>query len=205
MTRICAHPTCGDAFEAKRTDARFCSDTCRAKASKARIREGRVDVAKVRAGRQPLGSVASPVGVDTADGVAARLTTMEQRLAAVETVLNRADATRTGRQGDPNHGQATIREGGSGVLSAEKVAAAIRAEVGTVLAKFAKRLNAVELAQIALRTEISKLTPPIPGATEENQMTLAKAVGKLSTRVSIIERDLRAFNQGVVEALGEGE
>lgn len=40
MTRLCAYPSCGKPFDAKRVDARFCSDTCRAKASKDRQRAG---------------------------------------------------------------------------------------------------------------------------------------------------------------------
>jgi hypothetical protein len=53
------------------------------------------------------------------------------------------------------------------------------------------------------RNELAKLA--VAPATAEDQMTLARGIGKLNTRVSIIERDLRAFNEGVVPAIGDDE
>lgn len=205
MTRTCAYPGCGDAFEAKRTDARFCSDTCRAKASKDRARNQRAGVAKGPADRPPVGKGASQAGGHAADEVAARLAAMEQRLAATEAGVTRAEADRAGWKKVRDQLQAALaRVGdGGGAVSAEKIAAAVRAEVGPQLAKIGKRLDAVEAVQAALRTDVGKLAPSPSGPTAEDHMTLAKAVGKLNTRVSIIDRDLRAFNKGVVEAVDE--
>jgi hypothetical protein len=207
MTRTCAYPGCGDAFEAKRTDARFCSDTCRAKASKDRARGQRAERAKGRTDRRPVGPAASQAGGHVADEVAARLAAMEQRLAATEAGVTRAEADRAGWKKVRDQLQAALARVGdsSGAVSAEKIAAAVRAEVGPQLARLGKRLDAVEAAQAAVRTELGRLPLPPSGPTAEDQMTLAKAVGKLNTRMSSIERDLRAFNKGVVEAVDEVE
>jgi uncharacterized coiled-coil protein SlyX len=42
MMRECAHEACGETFEAKRADARFCSASCRAAASRMRRSTGNV-------------------------------------------------------------------------------------------------------------------------------------------------------------------
>lgn len=205
MKRTCEYPGCAAAFEAKRIDARFCSDTCRAKASKDRARGQRVEANKAPPARPPASPAASPLSARAPDGVAERLAAMEQRLTAAEAGVARAEADRAGWKRVRDQLQAALgRVGdGGGVVSAEKIAAAVRAEVGPPLAKLAKRLDTVEAAQAALRIELGKLAPPPSGATTEDQMTLAKAIGKLTTRVSIIERDLRNFNNGVVEAVDE--
>lgn len=132
---------------------------------------------------------------------------MEQRLAATEAGVTRAEADRAGWKKVRDQLQAALARVGDsgGAVSVEKIAAAIRAEVGPQLAKLGKRLDAVEAAQAAVRTELGKLALRPSGPTAEDQMTLAKAVGKLNTRMSIIERDLRAFNKGVVEAVDEVE
>lgn len=207
MTRTCAFPGCGDAFEAKRTDARFCSDTCRAKASKDRARGQRARVTKGPTDRLPVGAAASQAGGQAADEVAARLAAMEQRLAATEAGVSRAEADRAGWRKVRDQLQAALARVGDagGAVSAEKIAAAVRAEVGPQLARLGKRFDAVEAAQAALRSEPGKLAPLPAGPTVEDQMTLAKAVGKLNKRMSIIERDLRAFNKGFVEAVEETE
>lgn len=208
MTRTCAYPGCGDAFEAKRTDARFCSDTCRAKASKNRARGQRARVAKGPTDRLPVGAAAAQAGGHADDEVAARLAAMEQRLAATEAGVSRAETDRAGWRKVRDQLQAALARVGDagGAVSAEKIAAAVRAEVAPQLARLGKRLDAVEAAQAALRTELGKLAPlPAGPTTAEDQMTLAKAVGKLNARMSIIERDLRAFNKGVVEAVEETE
>ena len=94
---------------------------------------------------------------------------------------------------------------GGGAASAEKITAAVSAEVRSQLAKLGKRLDAIEAAQATLRAELGKVAPSPSGPTAEDQRTLAKATGKLTTRVSIIERDLRTLNKGVVELVDEVE
>lgn len=201
MMGTCAYPGCGRGFERKRSDARYCSDTCRAKASKGRARARREGAGR-RASRE-RGAVAP--GPGDAGALAERLVAMEQRLAAAEAGVARAEADRAGWKKVRDQLQAALaRVGGSGAVSPESIATAVRAEVSPQLAKLAKRLDAVEAAQADLRTEVGQLGSPPSGPTDD-QMTLAKAIGKLTTRVSIIERDLRNFNKGVVEAIDEVE
>jgi hypothetical protein len=172
MMGACAYPGCGGGFERKRSDAQYCSDTCRAKASKDRARAGREGAE--RRGSRPRGAPAA-TSAGEASALAERLTAMERRLTAAEAGVTRAEADRAGWRKVRNQLHAALARVGkrAGTVSAESLAAAVRAEVGPQLAKLGKRLDAVE------------------------------AVGKLTTRVSIIERDVRAYGEGV-GALGGG-
>lgn len=141
-----------------------------------------------------------------ASAVAERLAAMEQRLAAAEAGVTRAEADRAGWKKVREQLQAALgRVEGGGAVSAEKIAAAVRAEVGPQLAKLGKRLDAVEAEQAALREDFTKLHASAKPAKAAELMMVGKAVGKLATRVAIIERDLRAFSNGVAEAAGDEE
>lgn len=202
-------PTCEThepaGFERKRSDARYCSDTCRAKASKDRARARRES-----AGRRPRGGAAAPAGEEGPSeprALTERRAAMEPRLAAAGAAIARADADRAGWTKVRARLQAALARGGDGVgaVSAETISAAVRAEVGPLLAKLAKRLAAVEAEQAGLVSVLRATSAPKAGPTAEDQMRLAKAIGNLNTGVSTIESDLRAFNQAVVEAVGEDE
>ena len=92
MMGTCAYPGCGRGFERKRSDARYCSDTCRAKASKDRARARREGAG--RPAPRERGAVAA--GPGDAGALAERLVAMEQRLAAAEAGVARAEADRAG-------------------------------------------------------------------------------------------------------------
>lgn len=95
VKRICAYPGCAGGFEAKRSDARYCSDTCRAQASKDRARARREGAGRrTRAGSMALVGAAGP---DEASAVTERLAAMEQRPSTAETAVARAQADRTDR------------------------------------------------------------------------------------------------------------
>jgi hypothetical protein len=94
-------------------------------------------------------------------------------------------------------------EPGGGSGSAEKIAAAVGAQVGPHLAKLAQRLEAVETAAATPREDRAKVEEAEPKATAADLMMVGKAVGKPTTRVSSIERDVRAYGEGVAESLGE--
>lgn len=202
MMGTCAYPGCGRGFERKRSDARYCSDTCRAKASKDRARARREGAGR-HAPRERGVVVAGP---GDAGALAERLAAMEQRLTAAEAGVARAEADRAGWKKVRDQLQAALGrvEGGSAV-STEKIAAAVRAEVGPQLAKLGKRIDGVEAEQAALREELTKLRASVTPTKGDELMIVGKAVGKLATRVAIIERDLRAFSRGIVEAAGEDE
>jgi hypothetical protein len=159
------------------------------------------------AGRQTRrdgGVAAAGSGQDGA--LAERLAAMEQRLAAAEAGVTRAEADRTGWKKVRDQLQAALgRVEGGGAVPAEKLAAAVRAEVGPQLAKVGKRVDGVEAEQAALREELTKLRASVTPAKGDELMIVGKAVGKLATRVAVIERDLRAFSKGIVEAAGEDE
>lgn len=196
MKRTCAYPGCGGGFEAKRSDARYCSDTCRAKASKDRTRARREGAGR-RTRREGGTAVAGPV---EAGALAERLAGMEERLAAAEAGVTRAEADRAGWKKVRDQLQAALaRVEGGGGSSSEKIAAVVRAEVAQQLAKVVKRLDAVEAVQSTLREELTKLTASGPAAKADDLMMVGKEVGKLNTRVRIIERDLRAFSKGVAD------
>lgn len=199
MRRTCAYPGCGGGFEAKRSDARYCSDTCRAKASKDRARARREG-----AGRRT--SVA-PVALSSpgdAGALAERLAAMEQRMAAAETGVARAEADRAGWKKVRDQLQAALARVG-GAVSPETIAAAVRAEVGPQIAKLGKRLDGVEAAQATLREDLSKLRGADPPVKAGDLMMVGKAVGKLATRVALIERDVRGFTEDVAEAGSDEE
>ena len=202
MMGTCAYPGCARGFERKRSDARYCSDTCRAKASKDRARAQREGAGR-HAPRERGVVVAGP---GDAGALAERLAAMEQRLTAAEAGVARAEADRAGRKKVRDQLQAALGrvEGGSAV-STEKIAVAVRAEVGPQLAKLGKRIDGLEAEQAALREELTKLRASVTPAKGDELMIVGKAVGKLATRVAIIERDLRAFSKGIVEAAGEDE
>ena len=204
MMGTCAYPGCGRGFERKRSDARYCSDTCRAKASKDRARARREGAGR-RAGGGSVAPVAA-VGPDEPSVLTERLAAMEQRLTAAEAGVTRAETDRAGWKKVRDQLQAALGrvEGGSAV-STEKIAVAVRAEVGPQLAKLGKRIDGVEAEQAALREELTKLRASVTPAKGDELMIVGKAVGKLATRVAIIERDLRAFSKGIVEAAGEDE
>lgn len=202
MRGTCAYPGCGRGFERKRSDARYCSDTCRAKASKDRARVRREGAAP----RAPRGSGAVAAGPGDAGALAERLVAMEQRLVAAEAGVTRAEADRAGWKKVRDQLQAALgRVEGGGAVSTEKIAVAVRAEVGPQLAKLGKRIDGFEAEQAALREELTKLRASVTPAKGDELMIVGKAVGKLATRVAIIERDLRAFSKGIVEAAGEDE
>ncbi len=205
MTRTCSYPACSGGFDAKRSDARYCSDTCRAKASKDRARARR-DGAPV--GRPTRGNRRAPAADGrVSDEVWERLAAMAERLAAAEVGVTRAEADRAGWKKVRDQLQAALARLGDGGARAspEQFAAAVRAEVGSQIANLGKRLDAVEAGQTALRAESARLPPPASAPTDEALMKLAKGIGKLNTRVSGIERELRAFNKAVVEAVGDDD
>lgn len=88
--RSCEHAGCGEPFQPRRSDARYCSDACRAAASRAR-RRGR------RSGERPRGhgslqpSSCRPASVDAAQVLPA-LVSIEHRLAALENLSMNAEA-----------------------------------------------------------------------------------------------------------------
>lgn len=204
MMGTCAYPGCGRGFERKRSDARYCSDTCRAKASKDRARARREG-----AGRRTRGGAAAPAVLHGRHGepelLAERLAAMEQRMAAAEAGVARAEADRTGWKKVRDQLQAALARGVGEPSSAEKIAAAVRAEVGPQFARLAKRLDGAEAAQASLREEFGKLrgseTPP----KAADLMMVGKAVGKLATRVALIERDVSGFTREVAEVVGDEE
>lgn len=204
MMGTCAYPGCGRGFERKRSDARYCSDTCRAKASKDRARARREGTGRrARAGAEAPNREADP-GAPSA--LAERLAAMEQRLTAAEAGVARAEADRAGWKKVRDQLQAALgRVEGGGAASAEKLAAAVRAEVGPQLAKLGKRMDAVEAAQATLREALSKLRGADPPVKAADLMLVGKAVGKLATRVALIERDIRGFTEDVAEAGSDEE
>lgn len=205
MTGTCAYAGCAGAFEAKRSDARYCSDTCRAKASKDRAKGRRED-----AGRRASVRGAARGVVETGDGAAGtpleRLVAMEQRLAAAEAGVARAEADRAGWKDVRDQLRAALArvEGGGGAAPGE-LAPVVRADVRQQVAMIAKRVGAMEAAQRTLREEFTKLAAVAPGVKADELMMVGKAEGKLNTRVRIIERDLRDFAKGLASEGGDGE
>lgn len=142
-------------------------------------------------------------GLGDAGPLAERLDAMEQRMAAAETGVARAEADRAGWKKVRDQLQAALaRVEGRGAVPGEKVTAAVRTEVGARFAELEKRLGGVEAAQATLREELSKLRVSDPPAKAEDLMMVGKAVGKLATRVAVVERDLKSFATGLAD---EGE
>ena len=70
ITQTCAWPECGRTFEAERADARYCSPTCRARASKERKRaEGDDDTAAPDTAKPPTPKAVPESGPGSAPGI----------------------------------------------------------------------------------------------------------------------------------------
>ena len=70
ITQTCAWPECGRTFEAERADARYCSPTCRARASKERKRaEGEDDTAAPEPAAPPTPKAVPESGTGSAHGI----------------------------------------------------------------------------------------------------------------------------------------
>lgn len=204
MSRSCAFPGCGGTFEAKRSDARYCSDTCRAKASKDRARE--------RGGRQgrpntppkpSLGARADDPPSGGPHGSDTRLAHIEARLAEMEQALARHDREGEAWRKILARVEASLERpalpSGS-ATNTQMVAAAVRAAVGPPLAQIRQRLDAVEAEQVALRERLAQR----PGARGQ-QGDGAAQIATLAARLDALERDLKEFADRiteVVESLG---
>jgi hypothetical protein len=201
MMGTCAYPGCGRGFERKRSDARYCSDTCRAKASKDRARARREGSGR----RAPREGGAVGAGPGDAGEVAERLAAMEQRMAAAEASVARAEADRAGwhKVGDQLHAALTRAEGRGGAMSPEGVEAAARAEVSRQLAGLGTRLAAIEAEQTALRQKLEKATAAGAPAKAADLLMVGKELGKLNTRVAALECEVEPFAKGLNEALGD--
>lgn len=198
MMGTCAYPGCGRGFERKRSDARYCSDTCRAKASKDRAR-----ARKEGAGRRARREVEGPPVAGEPSGLTDRLTVMEARLAAAESGVARAEADRAGWKKVRDQLQAALaRVEGGRAVSPETVTAAVHAEVSRQLAGLGTRLAAVEAEQTALRVKLEKATAAAP-AKAADLLMVGQEVGKLSKRVASLEREVESFGEGLNEALGD--
>lgn len=91
MIRTCEHEACGQAFEAKRADARFCGAGCRAAASRAR-----------RAGSEAHSELfACPPAVATDPEIASRLNALEARVQALTVRFEQAPTTVAAPVSDP--------------------------------------------------------------------------------------------------------
>lgn len=198
MMGTCAYPGCGRDFERKRSDARYCSDTCRAKASKDRAR-----VRREGAGQRARREVEGPPVAGDPSGLTERLTGMEARLAAAEAGVARAEADRAGWKKVRDQLQAALGRVEGGAVSAEKIAVAVRAEVSLQLAGLGTRLAAIEVEQTALREKLEKATAAGATAKAADLLMVGKEVGKLNTRVAALEREVESFGEGLSDALGD--
>lgn len=93
MSDLCAYPPCGKPFDAKRADARFCSNTCRAKNSKANQRGAAADpgVAPGRQTQKPPAERHLPDDPDWPDSVEARIARLEERQNDLDAAVQRQD------------------------------------------------------------------------------------------------------------------
>lgn len=91
MIRTCEHEACGQAFEAKRADARFCSAGCRAAASRAR-----------RTGSEAHAEPFAPHPTVAADPeIASRLNALEARVEALAVRFEQVPAAVAALAADP--------------------------------------------------------------------------------------------------------
>lgn len=87
MHSCCALDTCGQEFEAKRLDARYCSPSCRAKASRLR-RAGRARPQRGVAQTAPIASHPASRAAAVPEDLAPRLARLETKVARLEDSLN---------------------------------------------------------------------------------------------------------------------
>ncbi|MFH1468166.1 MAG: hypothetical protein ABIO70_27515 [Pseudomonadota bacterium] len=83
-TRTCALPSCGRTFEAERADARYCSPSCRGRASRERRRQA--------SPAPPSLSQPEPQPSELNDDFTARVLSLEERLENLEADLDLAEA-----------------------------------------------------------------------------------------------------------------
>lgn len=230
MKQLCAYPGCGNTFEPKRSDARFCSDTCRAKASKDRQRAGRLPVpataaasARPTAPRPPAAAhmpedrfARYPPTGDYRPGESDALpVTVEGRLARLEEHQRELEEDFDGEAKErkawnklrPAIEAALAGKAGgtSGGLTADQVIGVLRVEFGPLAAPLRKRLDAIEATHAGVRADIEKLSRAADGGQGARPRAddLAQQLRGLRKRVKAVEREIRAFGAGVSEIIDE--
>lgn len=231
MKQICAYPGCGNTFEPKRSDARFCSDTCRAKASKDRQRAGRLPApaTDARPGRAAAPSTPAPPAVahapddrfarypptgDYRPGESDALpVTVEGRLARLEEHQRELEEDFDGEAKDrkawnklrPAIEAVLAGKAGGGGLTADQVIGVLRVEFGPLAAPLRKRLDAIEATHTGIRADIEKLSRAADGGrgAPPRADDLALQLRALKKRVKAVEREIRAFGAGVSEIIDQ--
>jgi hypothetical protein len=176
MRNICAFD--GKEFEAMRSDARYCSAACRAKASKARRREEGQSVGIAQA-------TSEPEALEPADDSGE----LEERVANLEGDLELIEAQVLSRSSD------------------KQLLELVRRELHAVVAPMAQRLQAVEKIGAQLRTAVETTTRAMstPQATTDIERVddIEEAVITLAHRVNELRADFEALGEGIA-SLGSG-
>lgn len=202
MMRECAHETCGTVFEAKRADARFCSGSCRAAASRARravVGPGSGPTPEPDQAREPDREEAA---IDDT-----RLRALEERVMDLEGDVEAAEAERDGLRALRGRLEAAVAQATSVVHDVRGLAdSAARAAVAPVQKELAKvRAEAVPRTEVAeLRAVVERVehrlaameerieTAPAPedrlDEVEQAVIKLARRVGRLRDEFDLLVR-----------------
>ena len=200
MMRECAHDPCGQTFEAKRADARFCSGSCRAAASRAR---------RAVVGTRSVPTTApDPVGRPEHPDEAAtdeRLRVMEERLMDLEGDVEVAEAERDGlrllqARLEPAlaRAMAVVEEAQRAAeATAEAAVAPVREELARVQSEAVRPSDLAELRAAVARLErrLAAMESRDPAASaperrlaevEDAVITLARRVGRLREEFDVL-------------------
>ncbi|MEZ4241383.1 MAG: hypothetical protein R3F59_35560 [Myxococcota bacterium] len=207
MIRECAHDACGKTFEAKRADARFCSASCRAAASRVR-----------RAGIEPRsGPTSEPDQARDPERAEAsaddtRLAVLEERVMDLEGDVEAAEAERDGLRALRARLEAAVAQATTVVDEARGLTESVaRATVTPVQKELAKvRAEAVPRTEVAeLRAVVERIerrlaameerleTAPAP---EDRLDDLEQAVIKLARRVGRLRDEFDVLVQAIANA-----
>lgn len=189
MRNICAFD--GKAFEASRADARYCSAACRAKASKARRREGAEMVVQPAAvpPESPMVKESLSAPIERED---ARIDALEQRLADLEDDFDLAE----------------VRENEKSVD--KRLLEIVRRELNAVLVPVLQRLQAIEALGAWLRDAIDRTTRElavqrVPPVEESGRIDeIEQAVITLAHQFHALRSDLDTFTAGIAAIETDG-
>jgi archaellum component FlaC len=186
MRNICAFDD--RPFEATRADARYCSAACRAKASKARRREGAATEVHVDTPMEEAADAADRQPDRSGDD--ARIDEIERRLADLESDFDVAEAYVLS------------------VSSDKKLVETVRRELNVVLVPVVQRLQAVEKLGVQLRAAVEAVTQELGTLralpTEaERADELEQAVITLAHRVTAMQSELNELIQGIASIVTE--
>ncbi len=210
MRSTCAVQDCGKPFEAKRSDARYCSAACRARASRARRRGDPIDTAP-----EPASPTPTPPRPDTTPAPSAtpavpdppapdRLARIEERLLDLEADIDAAERERNvlldlrhRLEGNLRRAEATVEEVEERVETATEPFKELLPELVTKTDLDSLRS---EVYRLDSRLDHLEHHGPTPTPPERRLAEVERAATTLARRYARLRREFDTLVQAIADA-----